>query len=70
MKQNIAKLYSLHEQIDKLKEDAHQFGLSTFGDAFEHAGIDEDGVMWVYEDCGHEFDSDESFYDKEGEEVE
>ncbi len=69
MKQNIAKLYSLHEQIDKLEEEAYQLGLSTFGDAFEGAGLIE-GLLCVYEDCGHEFDSDESFYDKEGEEVE
>ncbi len=35
----------------------------------EGAGIIEE-VLCVYEDCGHEFESDESFYDKDGEEVE
>ncbi len=68
MKDKITKLYSLHEQIEKLEEEAYQLGLSTFGGAYEGADIME-GVLCVYEDRGHVFESDESFYDKDGEKV-
>ena len=68
MKTNIIKLYSLQQQIASLEEECDVIGKDTFGDSFEGCHLEE-GVLTIYDDAGHEFDSDEYLFNSEGEEL-
>ena len=68
MKNNITKMYKLQEQIALLEKECDTFGKEIYGNYYEGCDLNE-GVLTVFEECGHEFDSEEYYFNKEGEEV-
>ena len=68
MKQSIIKMYNLREQIQKLEQEVDLIGESIFGSSYEGCNLEEE-LLCVYEDCGHEVESDEYYYNEVGEEL-
>lgn len=65
METNIAKMYKLQEQINTIQEECDSIGKDTFGDSYEDC-YQTGNTLTIWEDSGHESDSEEYYFDSDG----
>jgi len=61
----INQMFKLQEKIKELQDQCDSLGESMLGPTYDGCFI-SGGYITLFEDCGHEFESDEYLFDSEG----
>jgi hypothetical protein len=62
----IKKLYHLQKQLEAFQDEVEAYGKEVFSSSYEGCAMMEEETLCVYTDCGHEYESDQEYFNCEG----
>jgi len=69
MKTKIKQMHKLQQDILSIRQECNILGKTIYGDSYEDCYLNDEEVLVIFEDSCHEFESEEYYFNKEGEEL-
>ena len=67
-KAKVLQMFYLQRQREQLEKECNSLGEEIFGESYQGCDLSED-VLTLYDDCGHDSECDEYYFNNKGEEV-